>query len=294
MIESVKYTDILEKMPNFLSLDISVKSTGWVEWYNKKLTYGCYHIESQTNRQRREEYSKFLRGLIKDKHYEAIYVEDCIGGENYATNRILIELNVIVEDLMMYGFIPESPVERQLASVWENKLKLLSMRNPLPLLKPKEMTQLLLNDLGFKVSEVEAKAVGGTKKDSNQDIYDAMGMAIATTLKDTKSNNVTKISKLHVDLSKGYKITQYITKAAMLEAALRKQKRARSTRNIKILDYDNKYKNMQLQFREHILESNNDKDYYCVTTPLNKVGAMAITKDFDISKDEVYFMVERR
>ena len=42
----VTYKDFIKMEPTFLSLDISVRSTGWVLCINGEVQYGTYSIES--------------------------------------------------------------------------------------------------------------------------------------------------------------------------------------------------------------------------------------------------------
>lgn len=285
-------------MPDFISLDISVQSTGWVSWYNKELTYGCYGMKSTVSYDRRKEFSEFLINLIGDKDYKMYFVEDVIRSENFKTERILIELNGVIENLIMYGITAEKPVYRKLASVWENEIKNL-YDGVLKIATPKETTQMILNSLGFELTPERVKEVGGTKADSHYDIYDALGLAISMGAfgvnTDKKGNvaNVTKPQVLHTDLSKGYKFKQFASESVMIDAAKKKCNRSRKGKKMYCITYDTAYKNLLLQFKEFISDKGEDDAIYCITTPLNKIGAMPITKGFDISQDVVYFIAER-
>ena len=283
-VEQLKYTDILGKY-NFLSLDISVNSTGWVIQYDERLNFGIYKLQSKDNRERRREFGKFLIELIEDKQFDFIIIEDVIAGCNFKTTRSLTELNIAVEDLIDYDCIPDSPVFRIDNKEWKRVLhSLVQDDRGIRGSNDKEMITFCLNTLGFY-------------NDIAQDVYDAMGIACAYIfLKNTNTTNTLKVvtpKKLKQDLTKNYKIVQYKSKEEMLEQAelLKSRGRSKSTKSKGILyiDYDNKYKDLLKQFTETVYE-NGDNNYFCIHSPLNKIGSMFITFGFDLTEDDVYFM----
>ena len=75
----------------------------------------------------------------------------------------------------------------------------------------------------------------------------------------------------------------------MLKAVEQTIKRARKPRQYRYIEYDNRYKNLTVQFRELIESEGTDEHIYCIHAPLNKVGSMFITAGFDLSADDVYF-----
>lgn len=294
----MNYKEILETTGDFLSLDISVNGTGWFEYYKGKESYGCYSIKSKEDIGRRKEYIEWLKTLIGNKEYNVIYLEDSIQGQNYQTNKKLIELNTIPLDLMLYHQIKECPIVKVLGIVWQKQLKLLSNSTPKEY-ERKLIVQEILNSLGFSISVEEAKALGGTKADCNQDIYDALGMSLAMITTSKSNNNIitenTQSKKVQTDISKGYNYQQYRNLEEMEKDVQKRISRKKKKENkiIRHLKYEDSYKDLKTQFKLFV-EEQGDRGIIEIETPLNKVGTLMVTQGFDITKDYIYFTVERK
>ena len=76
MIEFKKldYTDFLKYEPTFLSLDISVRSTGWVKSVNGEVTWGTKTLEAEDELGRRKEFREFLISMLGDIHFPVVFV----------------------------------------------------------------------------------------------------------------------------------------------------------------------------------------------------------------------------
>lgn len=235
--------------------------------------------------------------MIGDKEYDVIYIEDSIQGENYQTNKKLIELNTIPLDLMIYKQIHECTIVKVLGVVWQKQLKRLGGITPKKY-ERKLIVQEILNSLGFQVSVAEAKALGGTKEDCNQDIYDALGMSLAMiTTSNMKYSTDTLIQdmKIQSDISKGYNYKQYSSFEEMHRDVQKRISRKKKKENkvIKHLKYESSYKDLKTQFKVFV-EEQGDRGIIEIETHLNKVGILMVTKGFDITEDYIYFTVERK
>lgn len=280
-VQRLTYDVLLRGVSSFLSLDISVNSTGWVCKYDNTVKWGIYHLMEKDNRARRKEFAKFLIDLIGERQFDFVVIEDVIAGCNFKTTRSLTELNTIIEDIMDYGKVPQSPVYRKDNKEWKRELKELSQdKVGIKGSDDKETIRFCLRSLGFDPD------------DSPQDVYDAMGIALAYI---SNKDNVTngqgkgKMRKLHEDLAKNYKITQYASQEEMQEAALKKQSRLKVKKEIQAIEYNPDFRNLLVQFKK-LVEIEGDDKIFCIHTPLNKIGSMFVTKGFDLSQDDVYFI----
>lgn len=168
----LNYKDFLKLEPTFISLDISVRSTGWVKSINGNVEYGTYTLKAQDEMGRRKEFKEFLINLIADNKIPVVFVEDVIAGTNFLTTKGLIQLNSIVDDLKEYGLIDVEKIKRIDNKKWKKYLK--SASNYDGDIKKEEDKQLIrncMNCLGFN-------------ENIKQDIYDALGMAIAVIYRD--------------------------------------------------------------------------------------------------------------
>ena len=79
----------------------------------------------------------------------------------------------------------------------------------------------------------------------------------------------------------------------MLAAADGMKYKSRKPKDICYVEYDSDYKSLVKQFVD-VVYSNGDDKIFCFHSPLNKIGAMAITYGFNLSADDVYFIAKRR
>ena len=125
MIEfkKLEYTDFLKLEPTFLSLDISVRSTGWVKSVNGEVTWGTKTLEAEDELGRRKEFREFLMSMLGETYFPVVFVEDVIAGTNFKTTKGLIQLNSIVDDLKEYGLVSVGEIKRIDNKVWKKYLK---------------------------------------------------------------------------------------------------------------------------------------------------------------------------
>lgn len=278
--QKLTYMSLLRNAEPFLSLDISVVSTGYVLWNGKELQYGAFKITETDSRKRRMQFADFLTDLLRGTNIKYAVIEDVIGGCNFKTTRILTELNIMLEMLIDFGRVPDFPVYRKDNKVWKKELNALNQdEKGIRGENDKEVIRNVLYSLDFRPV-------------APQDVYDAMGIALAYIYSKTvvkSENTVEKIKALKTDLSKGYKKTQYKTREEMLEAAERSLKRTKKFKGVVEIVYDNgQYSNLLKQFKA-VVEEKGDDYIFCICTPLNKIGNIFVTANFDLSDDYVYF-----
>lgn len=170
-IEKLNYKEFLKYEPTFLSLDISVRSTGWVLSIDENITWGTKSLKAEDELGRRLEFRAFLIDLIGSKHIPVVMVEDVYGGVNFKTVKGLIQLNTIVDDLKADKLILVDDIKRIDNKKWKMYLKQAANYKLGTKKNDKEMVKGCLNKLGF---DLEAK----------QDVYDSLGMAVGVIYKD--------------------------------------------------------------------------------------------------------------
>lgn len=165
-IKRTSYIDILQGCNKLISFDISVRSTGWFKYDNGVCSCGTYTLVSEDLQGRRVEFREFIKKVIGNETFDYVVIEDVIAGTNFRTTQGLIQLNTIVDDMMFYGVIPESPVLRVGNTKWKKYLRKIGNPNiAIRGIKDKEEIKMHVQYLGFC-------------EDVKQDIYDALGMAL--------------------------------------------------------------------------------------------------------------------
>ena len=164
------YKEVI-KDRDFISLDISVRSSGWVKNHKGILTYGTKALESQTELGRRVEFREFIEELFGKEYIETVYIEDVIAGTNFKTTKGLIQLNTIVDDLRELKVLDIGRIERIDNRKWKKYLKQLSDYKAIEKKNDKKIIIECMNNLGFNENE-------------KQDIYDALGMALGCIYKE--------------------------------------------------------------------------------------------------------------
>jgi hypothetical protein len=288
---SVTYIDLIKQVNSFISLDISVNSTGYVKYKDNKLIIGHYKIQSKEDKARRYEFAQFLKWLVADTVYDFIVIEDVIFGNNYKTTKILMQLNVVVEDLMYYNQIAQMPVYRQGNMQWKKTLMQLANKKHGLILKDtddKEKIRMCLKELDFAVEKYI------------QDECDAMGIVLAQI--SIMKNNIgeqtqEKVKHIHTDLLVGYKLQQCETAEDLQQQVKQLQQRKRKQIEIKQINGDDTTKTLVSRFKEEV-EENGDNYIFAISYPLYKIGALLLTKNFDVTKykntDNIYFYAVRR
>lgn len=279
-ISKITYLDVLGNVSSCLSLDISVRSTGWIIWENGKLTYGTESLQTESLTDRRVEFRAFLEKLIGQRHFDFISVEDVIGGVNFRTNRELFQLNTIVDDMMEYKVIPISSIERENNSQWKRFLRVLSQdKTGIKGSQDKEEIVFILNSLGFK-------------ENVKQDIYDALGLALGViankVLKIVDKEHEAKQHKLHESIRTGYMVKGFLTSSESSNYI----DKFKSKYALPVLQVSNEDINGSLEngFKEYVRE-HGDENIFVINIESKKVGVVAMLYDIDLSLDVVYLVV---
>jgi hypothetical protein len=272
MIEFKKldYTDFLKYEPTFLSLDISVRSTGWVKSVNGEVTWGTKTSEAEDELGRRKEFREFLISMLGETHFPVVFVEDVIAGTNFKTTKGLIQLNTIVDDLKEYGLVSVGEIKRIDNKVWKKYLKMAS--NYDGDIKKEDEKQLITNcmkEIGFNFR-------------IKQDIYDAMGIAVAVIYRDKIVNEKPKVETvLKKDLKTGYTIKQFDEKDKKYEKSLQTLKE-KYDREVEELDWSKESRDVLYLFKQKINKDKVDNKIYIIYVDNMKLGILALTKKLSV------------
>lgn len=280
-INKITYLDYLKLEPTFLSLDISVRSTGWVLCLNGEVKYGTYSIESQDELGRRREFREFLIDLIGKNHIPVVIVEDVIAGTNFKTTKGLIQLNSIIDDLNEYNLVSVGEIKRIDNKKWKKYLK--SASNYDGDIKKEEDKILIKNcmiELGFSESV-------------KQDIYDAMGMAVAVIYRDKFLNEVSKTDTvLKKDLKRGYTIKQFEVLDKKSDKYLEKLKE-KYNRDIENIDWSMETRDILYLFKQKINRDDYDNNIYIIKVNSMKLGVLALTKKLNTDIPISYLIITK-
>lgn len=279
--KKLEYTDFLKKEPTFLSLDISVSSTGWVKSVDGVVTWGTKTLESKDELGRMIEFRKFLLSMLSDREYPVVFVEDVIAGTNFKTTKGLVQLNMIVDELNALGEIKVGKIKRIDNKKWKKYLK--SATNYDGDIKKEEDKALIRNcmhEVGFSF-------------DVKQDIYDAMGMAIAVIYRDYVLGEAPKIDTvLKKDLRKGFTIKQFAEKDSKFEKAVANLKK-KYNREVEELDWSNEARDVLYLFKQKITKDNIDNGIYVIKVINMKLGMLALTKNLSAETEYSYLVITK-
>lgn len=284
---------------NFAALDVSVGSTGWVKRLNGVLTYGYFHLESKTDLDRRQEFRTRILSLLGKATYQHIFIEDVISGGNFKTDKILMQLNPIIDDMAFEQSIHVGTIMRVGNSVWKKHLRIASnyaQNSTIIKLKDKLQIQACLAHIGFSVVDIlkAYPSIMGKKKKieetSTQDILDAMGIAVGCifnlTSKGLTHTPATDI-KLCLDITSGYSVYQYNTYKEAEKKALKVQNRIEAA--ITYEDFSAGKRDFKHLFR-HMVERKKDSDIFIIYTPTDKLGVIAIQKKLSLEVSSSYIV----
>jgi len=282
-VSAVSYLDLLKLVPSFVSLDISVNSTGWVRWRDGNLEYGVYRVQASKDDEvaRRREFREFLRSLFQDYHYDYLFIEDVIGGVNFKTNKILYQLNPIADDLADAGEIHVKEIIREDNKVWKSLLKKCANYKS-PILSQKDDKQVVRDSLfllGF-----------GDKTTTTipEDVYDALGMAVGVLFKRFVLKNEKAGRRLRTDITRGYAIHQFDEYYAALDCA---NEVGGFIHNV---DFTHIRRDLKANFKKLIEELGDDTKTFVITIPTSKIGVLALDKDLDLDYETSYLVVYRK
>ncbi len=279
--KKVEYTDFLKLEPTFLSLDISISSTGWVRSINGEVTYGTKTIESTDELGRRKEFREFLISMLKDFHCPTVFVEDVIAGTNFKTTKGLIQLNSIVDDLNEYGLVSVGEIKRIDNKKWKKYLK--EATGYVAEIKKEDDKQLIrncMNEIGFNFNV-------------KQDIYDAMGMAVAVIYRDKIMKETSKTDTvLKSDLRRCYTIKQYTEKDKKFVKCLDTFK-AKYSREVEELDWSEEARDVLYMFKQKVKKDQKDNGIYVIKVNNMKLGILALNKKLDTETPFSYLIVTK-
>ncbi len=283
MIEfkKLEYTDFLKYEPTFLSLDISVRSTGWVKSVNGEVTWGTKTLESQDELGRRKEFREFLMSILGETYFPVVFIEDVIAGTNFKTTKGLIQLNTIVDDLKEYGLVSVGEIKRIDNKIWKKYLKQAS--NYIGDIKKEDDKQLIvncMNEIGFNFK-------------IKQDIYDAMGIAIAVIYRDNVLKDKPKVDTvLKKDLKTGFIIKQFVEKDNKFDKAL-KSLVDKYEREVENLDWSAESRDILYLFKQKINKDKTDNMIYIIKVNNMKLGVLALTKKLSVEHPFSYLIITK-
>lgn len=283
VFREVSFIDIIELVPSFVSLDISVRSTGWVRWVNGKLDFGTYKITSDDDLGRRQEFRTFLKDLFGDNTYEYLFIEDVIGSVNFVTAKILYQLNPIADDMVADGVLKVKNIVREDNKVWKKFLK--QCAGYKSSVRARKDDKIVVRECLYALQFGDK-----TTQTIAEDIYDAMGMAIGLIYKmhvlkhDSKSSR-----KLRTDITKGYVIKQFTD---YNNARMYAQKRGQEIYDVDLLD--GVKRDLRYEFKSLVEGLGDDSKVFLISIPTSKLGRVALDKDLDLNPEISYLVVYRK
>lgn len=289
-ITKVTYDSIIKCAGNFISLDISINSTGWVKWLDGKLYLGVYHINSTDDMERKFEFKKFLYELFGDSTYECCFVEDVFGGVNFKTVKSLLQLNTLVDELMYEKVIDVKEIIRESNKKWKRYLKeVCGYTANIKGENDKEAIVACLNNVDFNKKIIDSLLSKEISTYSYQDVYDAMGLALGLIKRDIidKKDGKTNKSKVKFDIRKGYTIMQCFDDYDAYEQA--HDISVRRCMEIKGVDLSEKARDLVFNFKK-LVEEVGDNYIFVVKVETNKLGVIALQHDFNLSTDYSYLV----
>ena len=294
-IKAFGYLDWLKTVKSFLSLDISVRGTGWVSWVDNKLTWGRISLKSDNEVERVVEFKQALLDIIKDTAYDYYIIEDVIGSCNFKTAKALYALNSVI-DMLIYEktILPPIALYREGNTVWKKNLRGIAGSEIVVKSRDytngsdKECTKACLEALGMSITSLKA----GIYTDKQvEDICDALGMALGTIAVKINKAPVVKSKIQTVDIRHGYDIKQFTDYDLAIKAAERLAKRDNSNIIIKYLSGDDKHNDLIRYMSELIPDD--PKAVYIIETPVSKCCNLLLVKKLETLAD-TYFLVIRK
>ena len=239
---------------NFLSLDISVRSTGWCKYQSGVFSYGSFGLTARDELHRRMEFRSKIKEIASADVYDFIAIEDVIGGTNFETTKYLIQLNSIVDDMIYMRELNQTDVRRIGNTIWKKHLKAVTDFSNTKLLFNKEEIKKSIIKLGFTVDTV-------------QDVYDSIGIAIGAILE--KQGVKEKKAKIRTDLARSYNFYQY-SDAKVQELCVKFDLPSL------FVEIEKGRRDMLAQFKHTVLEQG-DNFVFVLNAPLDSYGVLALT-----------------
>lgn len=280
-LKALNYLDFFKLEPTFISLDISVRSTGWVKSVNGTVTWGTKTLESTDELGRRKEFREFLIDLIQGIEIPVVFVEDVIAGTNFKTTKGLIQLNTIVDDLNEYGLVKIGRVIRIDNKKWKKYLR--EACNYKAIIKgedDKVLIQNCLHSIGFS-------------ENVKQDIYDAVGIAVSIIYREKLLKETSKPDNiLKKDLRRGYTIKQFIIKDKNFDKCIEKMVK-KYNRELEDIDWSMDSKDVLHLFKQKIEREQTDEKIYIIRVNNYKLGVLALTKKLDTEEPFSFLIVTK-
>lgn len=280
-IKEIHYKDILKLESTFISLDISVRSTGWIKSINGKVEWGTYTLQNEDELGRRREFKQFLIDLLGSQEYPIVFVEDVIAGTNFKTTKGLIQLNSIIDDLVDVGILNVKEVKREDNNKWKKYLKQVA-NYECKILKDKDV-KAMIRDCLYNI---------GFNEDVAQDIYDAMGLAVAMIFRYKVLGEKKKdLIPLKMDLKRGYQIKQYNSRDKMLAAGQKES--SKRNREIEEINWVEESRDILYLFKKKVKSEQIDDKIYLITEKSNKLGILALEKKLNTEEEITYLMITK-
>lgn len=183
---------LLNKYNSGIGLDISRTSTGVCIWYNGILSlyrivtpYKYSKIDSLWEAKMKRSFKKDLLEIVKGKHFEIAVIENTINGCNAITNKELVLLNSVFDDLVLEKLctIEKGKLYRMECSSWR---KYLGGIAPVKKVKDTKLyCESMLDSLDCSfVLDNKDLSINKKKQIGYFDICDSIGILLGGMLKD--------------------------------------------------------------------------------------------------------------
>lgn len=289
-ISKVTYKSLIDKLDNFISLDISVTNTGWVKKVDGVITHGAYPLESKDDLGRRQEFKKFLRGLAGEDEYKYIFIEDVIGSCNFKTAKSLMQLNPIADDMVYDGIIKAEKIIRIDNKEWKKHLKKVSgYKSVISSEKDKMLIVGALRMLDFPYALDSEDKVNGIA----QDIFDAYGIACGVSYKLNSVKDSVKGNNKSYDITRKHMLKQYESRVKALNYIKKFQK----DKKVNEYSFLGKSRDIKANFKAIVKEEEAngvETDVYLIEIATDKIGVVALDKKFNLDYPISYVVVVKK
>lgn len=285
--EVVTYNSFLKLVPNFISLDISKNSTGWVRSIDGIIDEGSFEIKADKYDlvKVRRDFRNFVIGLCGDRVVDYVFIEDNIGSINFDTARVLFQLNCITDDLNDMGLIKVNNIIREDNRVWKKNLK--KAANYKATIKSSKDDKQVVRDALLLMGYGD-----GTTDHIKEDIYDAMGLAVGVIYSRFVVRETSSTRKLKTNINVGYKVKQFEGEYDAYDFA---NDLARKTGQTMVnLDYMNIKRDLAFNFKKEITSFEDENKIYVIKVLTCKIGVLAVKLKLDLNISESYLVVSKK
>ena len=293
-VKAMTYLDWVKTTNSFLSLDISVRGTGYTLWRDGVLTFGRKTLEATDEVSRVEEFKSWLLEIIDGYNFEYFFVEDVIASCNFKTVRALISLNNALDTLIYEKkVLPPVQLFRESNKVWKKNLKgtagndIIIKGEAYTNGDDKECTKACLQSLGV---DIEALKQGIYTDKQVEDICDSLGLAIGTIAVGIQKAPVVKSKTISTDIRKGYTIKQFDTLDDALKSAERCSKKG--TKPIVTLDLASEPDNDLVRFMSKQIPDE-PHAIFVVHAPVSKCCNVLLLKRLETAKADYYLTITK-